>query len=188
LPATPEIDLHEYAGVFRGEVTDVTIEAEDDRLILLMAGERIALDPMTSPAIPDAFVTDHPALALFPLRFERDATGSVAELTHGSDWYATDAYDGARTFETSPAWAAFPGHYRSYNPWFANFRVVVRKGELRLINPRGTEQILVPDGHGFRIGDDTETPERIVFDTIVEGEALRARLAGGAAYYRFFTP
>ncbi|MBA2596449.1 MAG: serine hydrolase, partial [Chloroflexia bacterium] len=98
------------------------------------------------------------------------------------------AYEGARTFETPPEWDAYPGHYRSWNPWLSNFRVVIRKSDLLLIWPSGYEYPLTPDDDGFRSGDDPASPEHIAFDTIVDGQALRARLAGGADYYRFFTP
>ena len=39
----------------------------------------------------------------------------------------------------------------------------------------------------FRVGDDPASPERLRFDTIVNGEALRASFSGGD-FYRFFTP
>ncbi len=187
-PSEPQIEATVFAGMYRGETTDLTIEAEDGRLILVIDSERIPLEPMRSPAIPDAFVADHPDFALFPLRFGRDATGSVVELAHGGDWYAADHYEGARTFETPAEWAAYAGHYRSYNPWGSNFRIVVRKGGLLLVSPSGQEQMLYPHGDSFRVGDEPDCPECIWFDTILEGEMLRARRAGGADYYRFFTP
>jgi hypothetical protein len=134
------------------------------------------------------FLADHPDFALFPLRFGRDAVGSVVELFHGADWYVTDDDEGATTFETPPQWEAFPGHYRNYNPWGSNFRVVLRKGALALISPNGQEDILEPDGDRFRIGDDPESPERIAFDTVVDGKTLRAVQPGGEVHYRFFTP
>jgi len=184
----PEIEGADLAGIYHGDRSDLTVEAADGRLTLIAGSERIALESMRVPAIPDAFVADHPDFALFPLRFGRDATGSVTELAHGGDWYATDHYEGARTFETPPEWAAYAGHYRSWNPWVSNFRIVVRKGELLQVSPSGKEETLYPEGDNFRVGNDPDSPERISFDTIVEGEALRARLIGGADYYRFFTP
>ena len=186
--ATPETDVAELAGLYRGEREELTISVDDGRLSLLTCDERIVLEPMCSPPLPDAFVADHPDLALFPLRFGRDGAGGVVELMHERDWYATDAYEGSRNFEWPTAWAAYAGHYRSYNPWVSNFRIVIRKGELLMISPSGAEQTLTPDGDGFRLGDDPQSPERISFDTVVDGAALRARLAGGAEYYRFFTP
>ena len=40
-------------------------------------------------------------------------------------------------------------------------------------------------GGAFRVGE--RTPERISFDSVVSGRALRATLSG-CAYYRVFTP
>jgi hypothetical protein len=80
------------------------------------------------------------------------------------------------------------GHYRSHNPWLSNFRVVLRKGALALIRPTGSEEPLIPLAGGvFRIGDEERSPDRIRFDTVLDGRALRADLSG-CPYYRTFTP
>jgi CubicO group peptidase (beta-lactamase class C family) len=187
-PVAPAIDAAEFAGIYRGATADLAVEVEADQLILVSERGRIPLEPMRSPAIPDAFIASHPDLALFPLRFGRDGSGSVTELAQGGDWYATDHYEGTRVFETPPEWAVYTGHYRAWNPWDSNFRIIIRKGALLQVSPSGQEETLHPDGAGFRVGDDPHSPERITFDTVVDGEALRARQAGGADYYRFFTP
>ena len=99
-----------------------------------------------------------------------------------------DRYQGPRTFEAPELWSAFTGHYRSHNPWETNFRVFTRKGRLILCSPSGDEEVLValPDGQ-FRVGEEEYIPERIAFEQIVEGKALRA-LRSNCPYYRFFTP
>jgi hypothetical protein len=80
-------------------------------------------------------------------------------------------------------WHAYPGHYRAYNPWYTNFRVVLREGELLVILPWGLELPLepLPDGR-FRAGDEW-SPERVRFDAVVDGQALTADFSG-EAYYR----
>jgi hypothetical protein len=78
------------------------------------------------------------------------------------------------------------GHYRTTHAWFNNFRIVLRKGQLLLITPSGSEEVMVPVGDEFAL-EDKESAERIVFDTIVSGSALRATLSG-VAYYRTVTP
>ena len=45
--------------------------------------------------------------------------------------------------------------------------------------------IALADG-SFRVGDDSAGPERLSFDTIVDGSALRAWLSG-SPYYRVDT-
>ena len=57
-----------------------------------------------------------------------------------------------------------------------------------MIYPHGYEAAMTPVESGFRIGDDPDTPERITFDTIVNGQAWRAITSSGETYYRFFTP
>jgi CubicO group peptidase (beta-lactamase class C family) len=92
---------------------------------------------------------------------------------------------------TAPAeQAAYVGHYRAHNPWLSNFRVAARAGRLWF----GTDALdserhpLTPleDG-GFRVGEQSFSPERLRFDTLIDGHAQRAVLSG-APYYRTFTP
>jgi D-alanyl-D-alanine carboxypeptidase len=187
-PAPPAIDLGSYTGAYRDGAALLTVEEQAGTLYLLRAGERIALDPLGVPPIPDQFLARRADLALFPFRFLRDDAGRVEGLVHGPYWYPAAWYDGPTEFETPAAWRAYPGHYRSYNPWTPGFRVVLRQGALRLIYPWGEESLLRPDGDGFRVDDEPEGPERFVFDTIVDGQALRAGSPGSETYYRFFTP
>jgi len=151
-------------------------------LILRYGDELIALERRG----PDRFYVDHPDFALFLLRFRREK-GKVVEAFHGPDWYTNDRYAGPTTFDHPQKWDAYPGHYRSHNPWLTNFRVVLRKGGLALIAPSGDEEPLVPLGDGiFRVGEEERSPERIRFDAILNGQALRANLSCGD-YYRTFT-
>jgi hypothetical protein len=52
----------------------------------------------------------------------------------------------------------------------------------------GSERFrLAPVGpHAFRIGDPEWTPERLVFDSFIDGRAQRA-VYSGTPYYRAFT-
>ena len=160
----------------------LTLVAEGERLILRYGGERVVLERRG----PDRFYVDHPDFALFLLRFGREE-GRVVEAFHGPDWYANDQYAGPATFDYSEEWDAYPGHYRSHNPWFSNFRVVLRKGALTLIDPSGDEKPLVPlGGSVFQIGEEEHSPERIRFDTVLNGRAVCANLSCGD-YYRTFT-
>jgi CubicO group peptidase (beta-lactamase class C family) len=159
-----------------------TLVAEGERLILRYGDERIALERRG----PDRFYVDHPDFALFLLRFGREE-GEVVETFHGPDWYTNERYAGPTTFDYHEEWDAYPGHYCSYNPWLTNFRVVLRKGALVLIEPSGDEEPLVPLGDGiFRVGEEERSPERIRFASILNGQALRANLSCGE-YYRTFT-
>jgi hypothetical protein len=188
LPEPSAIDLESYTGAYRDGAALLTVEEQAGTLFLLRRSERIALDPLGVPPSPDLFLARDAEFELFPFRFQRDDTGRVEGLVHGPEWYPATWYEGPTEFATPAAWQAYPGHYRSYNPWTPGFRVVLRQGALRLIYPWGQESLLIPDGDGFRVDDEPEGPERFVFDTIVDGQALRVGSPGSETYYRFFTP
>jgi len=172
-----------YAGLYHAGDRTLALTAEGERLILRHGEERVVLEGRGE----DSFSVPHPDFARFLLRFGRNES-RVVEAFHGPDWYVNARYSGPATFAPPADWAAYPGHYRAHNPWRANFRVVLRKGALLLIEPSGDEEPLTPIEPGiFRVGTDAYSPERLRFDTIVDGYALRAR-ASSCDYYRFFTP
>jgi CubicO group peptidase (beta-lactamase class C family) len=85
-------------------------------------------------------------------------------------------------------WRPFLGHYRSHNAWMTNFRVAAREGRLwwgcdHLSSERAPMTPLADDG--FRVGEREWSPERLRFDTIIDGVAQRALLSG-APYTRTF--
>jgi CubicO group peptidase (beta-lactamase class C family) len=81
-------------------------------------------------------------------------------------------------------WASFYGRYRSYNPWLPGFRIVPRDDELAAVYSWGSVQPLVQVGEAvFRVGEHEWSPERLRFDAVAGGKALRANLSG-ADYYR----
>ena len=107
-------------------------------------------------------------------------------MCYGPQWFSK--HSEPERFTTPVDWIAYIGHYRSHDPWATNFRVFSRKGQLILCEPSGDEEILVSLGNGcFRIGEDEYIPERLQFDQVVNGQALRV-VRSGAPYYRFFTP
>jgi len=89
-----------------------------------------------------------------------------------------------------PDWRAYLGHYRGHCAWLTNFRVVGREGGLWYGSDHisSDRQPLAPLGDGsFRLGEQEWSPERMRFDTVVDGVAQRA-WRSGAAYHRTFTP
>jgi D-alanyl-D-alanine carboxypeptidase len=173
-----------YAGTYAApDGRRLTLAPDRNRLFLDHRAMRIPLERRGR----DAFYVNHPDFALFLLRFARDAEKLPAEVSYGGDWFVNARYQGPRTFAPPEQWKAFPGHYRTQHQWFNNFRIVLRKDELWLVSPGGGEEkLFAVDGGAFAVGD-KESAERIRFDTIVNGEALRADLAG-VAFYRTFTP
>jgi len=89
-----------------------------------------------------------------------------------------------------PSASPFTGTYRSHDPWTPTFRVVLR-GDVPWLcfwsAPDGfdDEQPLVAlDGEwAYRVGDDPLGPERLSFDTVIDGHTVRAWLSGWD-YYR----
>lgn len=173
----------DYAGSYhdlRGRT--LTFAAEGDRLFLERNGRPVALESEGA----DAVLGPTDSFPLFPLRFRRTA-GVVTEVDYGGDWYVNDRYHGPREFTHSDAWDAFIGHYRIMQDWEPNFRVVERRGQLWYIDLERGEEELTPAGPGeFTIGP-PGSADRLRFDQVLHGQALRATLSG-MIYYRFFTP
>ncbi|MBU0684808.1 MAG: beta-lactamase family protein, partial [Candidatus Thermoplasmatota archaeon] len=162
----------EYSGLFDGGSRSLRVKAGSDRLFLNVGKKDFAMEKREN----DAFLVNHPSFDLFMMRFERE-NGKVVRILHGQDVY--EKHGRVNTSKTrSPKGAEeYEGHYRSYNPWFSNFRVISRKGELVYVDPSGKEQRMtrLPDG-SFRIGD-AASPERVRFDCVVCGKASHAVLS-----------
>ena len=173
----------EYAGTYSSGRRALRVVAEGDRLMVLRDKARIRLERLDK----DSFYTEAEGFELFRLRFGRKG-GKVVELFHGGDWYRGKSYSGPSRFKTPKMWASYVGHYRTYNSWFSNFRILLRKGELVLIKPDGSEERLAPlKGGWFRIGADERSPERIRFDHPYKGRMMRAVMPG-AEWWRTSAP
>lgn len=191
LPDTPPLpdfthvkDPAQYVGLYQSDGGTLAFEAAEHHLLMLAGDQSVVLEERSG----DCFYANHPDWNLFLLQFERGERGEVTGVSYGPQWFAGQRDQGERVFETPAAWAAYAGHYRSHNPWETNFRVYARKGQLFLCSADGEEEVLtpLPDG-SFRIGEDNYLPERLAFDQIVDGQALRATRST-CEYYRFFTP
>jgi hypothetical protein len=133
------------------------------------------------------FVVRHPDLDRSALSFERDQHGTVIAACHGSKRFLRQGLDPPSAPEPDPAWRAYVGHFESSNPWLPHFRVLERAGRLYFCERAGSEIPLAPLRDGVFGVADAHLPERLRFDAIVGGEALRANLSG-CDYYRAFTP
>jgi hypothetical protein len=173
----------DYAGIYRyGEKTFV-LTSKDNRIFLDFESATIPMHPLT----PDSFIVPHPAFEMFALHLEREHD-RVTGAGWGGERYVREGLGDETAVESPTEWDAYPGHYRSHNPWFNNFRVVLRKGALIFVHPLGEEEPLHPIEPGlFRIGDDPRSPEFIRFEVVVNGRARKANLSGGV-YSRIFTP
>ncbi|MEQ8672211.1 MAG: serine hydrolase [Aggregatilineales bacterium] len=167
----------------RDDGATLTFFAEGRRLYLQLKDADLQLFTYNK----DHFVVAHPALSGDGFAFKRDESGQVVELFHGDAWYITPAYSGATRFDVPNAWHTYTGRYRAPNIWLPTFKVIIRKGQLLLVYPAGFTEMLINMGdHTFRPGTDEHSPERLHFDTFIDGKAARITFSG-ASYYRFFT-
>jgi D-alanyl-D-alanine carboxypeptidase len=189
IPPDPEhVDgAQAFAGRFEGDRRSIEIEAlPDDRLRLKAGPLGVVLqrDVLEEPG--DEFLVPHPSLERHLLTFGRDAQGNVVEAFHGPDWFRGERWVGEVPTSAPAEWAAYPGLYRSNDPWSPVIRVVFRKGRLAVSDsPDAPEEELtpLPDG-SFAMGE-TWTPRRIRFDRLVEGKTILAEYNGGRWYRSF---
>jgi D-alanyl-D-alanine carboxypeptidase len=181
-PSPEEIkNAADYAGTYTSpDGRKLTFAAEGDRLLLVHQGQRVALERSGGR---DRFIVKHPDFELFLLGFARDKN-RVVEAFYGADWYAGEAYAGARTFTYPKEWDAFAGHYFNDSPWYGTARVVLRKGQLLL---DGVQPLVPTEGNTFRLAGDDLSPDRLGFESVVAGKAMRLNYAG-IIFRRTFTP
>jgi CubicO group peptidase (beta-lactamase class C family) len=190
LPDVPRIEdpavvenAREYGGTYSSDGGELKLVAQGKRLSILRDGSRFALERLEK----DYFYARAEEFKLFPIRFGRKG-GKVVEMFHGGAWYRTAPYRGQVRFRTPRVWESYVGHYRTYNSWFSNFRIVLRKGQLALIRAGGIEEPLTPlSGGWFRMGADKRSPERIRFDRLHKGRTMRAAMPG-AEWWRTSAP
>ncbi|MGH9873750.1 MAG: serine hydrolase domain-containing protein [Pyrinomonadaceae bacterium] len=172
----------DYAGTFTlGSTSDdrkLVLVSVGDQLILQHAGSRIVLEL----AGRDTFLVKHPDFELFTLGFAREKD-VVTEAFHGSSWWTNERYSGPKKFEYPKTWDGYTGHFHSDSPWYGSTRIVIRKGQLLI----GGDQPLAEVSPGvFRFADEPSA-DRVTFDTIIDGRAIHANVAG-VDFYRAFTP
>jgi CubicO group peptidase (beta-lactamase class C family) len=180
-------DAEERIGEFTGpDAQRIRVEVEERagervRLALRYAGERVTLlRTWTRGAVAPT-----PSLGRFTFVFGDGGWAWGPKVFGPAD--ATPSASG------TAALAPYCGHYRSYSPWFTNFRVVARTGGgLVLIAPGGVEapageaELVAVGGSTFRIGADPRLPERLTFGPVVGGVAAWAD-RDGCRYSRAFT-
>ncbi len=188
VPVQAALDSVPGADAYAGRYTDSTglsleVEAVAGRLVLVTPEGRSTLFRDGE----DTFLSLDTAFARFPLRFGR-REGRVVELIHGARWFAGRGYQESTSIRAPAAWRAYAGHFRAQVPYYSNYRVIVRRGELLLVSPEGIEETLVPlGGTLFRVGRDPQAVEQVQFLDVVSGRALRLNFSG-TDYYRSTSP
>lgn len=181
-PATTDkvANAADYAGTLTAsDGSKLVLTSQSDRLLLQYAGATIVLEQ----AAPDLFFVKHPDWDLFLLGFGREQ-GKVVEAFHGGRWWTNAGYTGAKTFQYPVEWDAYAGHYKSDSPWYGSTRLVVRKGKLLVEGLQPLEQI---EPRVFRVAGQSVDVDRILFDTVIDGRAMRATYSG-IEFFRASTP
>ncbi|MEX0743421.1 MAG: serine hydrolase domain-containing protein, partial [Actinomycetota bacterium] len=181
-----------YAGVFRGPAGSLEIAPAVYRLMAGFDGRWAQLRPF-DPDDPGCFLIEDRDLDRFVLRFEMGEDGRAEIAHHGPDRYEVGGRSkGGPPSQAGAEWGAVVGHYRSHDPWASHIRVFLRDGEPWLQDPahdevRYHERPLraLPDG-SFRVGEPW-SPDRIRFETVIDGRATKA-VYDCAPMYRTFTP
>jgi hypothetical protein len=170
----------DYVGVYVSGSRKMELVEADGHLLLFTGGRHVTLE---SRGVDQFFAKD-PHYSMFLLRFGRNELGQVVEAFHGPDWYRNSRYEGPTIFDCPPEWGALPGHYRAQHPYWNNFWIVLRKGELVLIHPFTGEQLLRPFGdHQFLIGEPGCSTELVRSEDLLNGQALRLNYSG-CDYFR----
>jgi D-alanyl-D-alanine carboxypeptidase len=191
-PRDPEAhpDAAVFAGTYVGERRSFEVVVEDGdhlRLRIGPLGVFLQQDPLEPPG--DAFQVPHGSLDRFLLRFGRDGEGSVVEAFHGNEWFRNDRYREPDPAPPPDPWTAYPGLYRSNNPWMPVVRVVLRKGRLALEWPvdgeLGQAEELIPLEEGWFAAGEPWRPQRIRFHRVVDGRALMVEYNAGRWWRSF---
>jgi CubicO group peptidase (beta-lactamase class C family) len=187
-PSDDGSDAVDLVGTYRsaGDVAPIEVVERGDKLVVRSADVEVEVE--LEDFGDRRFLAAHPSLDRHLLAFG-PPEGSAIELWHGDVRYVREGTTAAPLATPDPSLLPLAGHYRSHNPWATNFRVMLRGDRAWLTFPAAPdgfedEQPLValPDG-SFRVGEEEDLPERLAFDTVVDGRALRAWLSG-FPYYR----
>jgi D-alanyl-D-alanine carboxypeptidase len=178
-------DAERYVGTYAGGGRTFAVGADGSRLTLTDAGVSGRLG-----WAGERLACTHPEWRTF--HHELLGTGDDRVWVYGGTLLRPS---GAAPLPEPPLpadQAPMLGHYRSYSPWYTNFRIVARNGALHLVAAGGVEgsrddPLLVPLAPGvLRIGADPSLPERLVTGPVVGGRALFV-VRDGCPYSRTFT-
>jgi len=108
----PDPETVEHAADYAGTYTSpnggsLRVTSDGNRLHLVDGTKAIALYPRGS----GSFWADDPKYATFLLLFGRNRTGSVVDMTYGSQWYPNERYRGPLRFTYPALWNALVGRY-----------------------------------------------------------------------------
>jgi D-alanyl-D-alanine carboxypeptidase len=173
----------DWAGTFTardGRTLEFVVDPADRSRLTVTRENRTI--PLTGVG-PNTFREAEGDPAVFPYVFER-RDGKVIEVARGSDWYTRGAYAGPGSSDVPPEYASFVGRYKNHNPEGGPLRVFLRGASLMIardFNDGGSRLVRVAPST-FRPESPDFNPERYVFDSVVDGHALRVLVSGTPMY------
>ncbi len=160
--------------------------ADGDALVLTDDGGHLAMESAAGEATLEplgdlweahdetpGFAIPVPVMDRFALGVERDGSGDVRALTHGPQTYLAEGVPPEPDATPRSGARLVVGTYRSWNPWAPGFRVFLRGGRLMVAWPSHEAYLTPLDDDEFRVGDE-RSPDRLRFDTVVDGGAQHA--------------
>lgn len=171
--------FQEYAGVYYSQSGDLLELRFDGGSYLVHFDQKV----LSALALDEERFYIEEIDPIHALRLTSDPIGAKT-LEWGTRYFAEKKPTGQPEINPHPA---ICGHYRSYNPWLSNFRVIARNGSLWMVYPSGVEESLTEiEENVYRVGPQG-SPEKLVFGTLI-GMVSQSAWLGGQEYNRVFTP
>jgi len=175
---TPEAQM---LGVFTCGSKSVTLSHDGEAGISVTSGLQVG---SLQPTWSGRYTCDIAQLETYRWDFLNDERG--ARWICGPDVYYADEKNrpALGTHEN-----ALVGYYRNYSPWFNNFRIIQREGELFLVAPGGVEapqddlKLVSIESGKWRIGVEPWLPEILTAGPEVNGVVISV-LRDGVQYSR----
>jgi D-alanyl-D-alanine carboxypeptidase len=199
LPPPPPADrdpltapLTDYVGHFvaTGEATrGLEVHLVHDQLVLEGVGKPQRLQRMGIDTFRAEAASGDGDCYVFARAGDKPET-TVNGVSHGMNWYTAATATPSPSAPSSPpaSYAAYVGHYVNNGPEGPVARVFVRNGKLFAsmyldagIAPLPLERV---SEDTFRLGGEDYSPERALFDGIIDGQAQRLTIDGMPLYRR----
>lgn len=168
-------NAQEYQGRYTNTNHSFLLMPSENHLYIEINDQSALLQPHSE----DSFVVPLTGFDRFPLQIMREH-GEIVEAFYGAERYLRDGENQESNFDFPAEWSAYPGYYRTYNPWLPSINIIQQKSELVLFELNGEYHPLYPLEPGFfRVGVDTRSPEYVRFDVIINGKAQFVEFSGG---------
>lgn len=174
---TPAAAVSSFAGRFVARDGAALIFAATDD-----GGLRAGDQPLTRLAndLWGAYLTPHGPRTF---QFRRDATGAVTGVSEGAADYAREGRPPPAAAPTG--YRAFVGRYATHGEEGPGVRIFVQQGRLMVsyadTNVPPTPLAAIDETH-FRYAEPAFAPERLAFDTLIDGQTQRLTMSGVPLY------